>query len=34
MKDLQLYLNKLHADAEHCLMISKITLNDKKRARL
>jgi hypothetical protein len=31
MKDLKLYLDKLHSDSEHCLTISKTTLNDKKR---
>jgi hypothetical protein len=31
MKDLKLYLDKLHADAEHCLTISQTALNDKKR---
>lgn len=31
MQDLKLYLNKLHADAEHCITISQTTLNDKKR---
>jgi hypothetical protein len=31
MKDLKLYLDKLHADAEHCITISQTTLNDKKR---
>jgi hypothetical protein len=31
MKDLRLYLDKLHADAEHCITISQTTLNDKKR---
>jgi hypothetical protein len=31
MKDLQLYLDKLRADAEHCLTISKTAMNDKKR---
>jgi hypothetical protein len=31
MKDLQLYLDKLRADAEHCITISQATLNDKKR---
>jgi hypothetical protein len=31
MKDLELYLDKLHADAEHCITISRATLNDKKR---
>jgi hypothetical protein len=28
---LKLYLNKLHADAEHCITISQTTLNYKKR---
>jgi hypothetical protein len=31
MKDLELYLDKLHADAEHCITISQTALNDKKR---
>ena len=31
MKDLKLYLDKLLADSEHCITISKSTLNDKKR---
>ncbi|HEU4805593.1 MAG TPA: hypothetical protein VFS91_07270 [Nitrobacter sp.] len=31
MKDLKLYLNKLHFDAEQCLAISQTTLNNKKR---
>jgi hypothetical protein len=31
MKDLKLYLNKLYADSEHCLTISKTTMNDRKR---
>jgi hypothetical protein len=31
MKDMKLYLDKLHADAEHCITISRSTLNDKKR---
>ena len=31
MKDLKLYLDKLHVDAEQCLAISQTTLNNKKR---
>ncbi|GEC17602.1 hypothetical protein [Nitrobacter winogradskyi] len=31
MKDLKLYLDKLHANSEHCITISKSTLNNKKR---
>jgi hypothetical protein len=31
MKDLQLYLDKLRADSEHCITISQATLSEKKR---
>src|SRR5687768_740880 len=31
MKDLQLYLDKLRADSEHCITISQATLNERKR---
>jgi hypothetical protein len=34
MKDLQLYLDKLRADAEHCITISQTTLNEKKARSL
>jgi hypothetical protein len=31
MKDLQLYLDKLRADSDHCITISQTALNKKKR---